>query len=86
MALKQEIGENTNNHSNHLKKKVKGLEKRVDDYYDKTQVIRDNYQTQNQILNQLQEKVTYILKYKGKIHRTYQKWQKHPVGNIIPIL
>ena len=58
MALKQEIGENTNNHSNHLKKKVKSLEKRVDEYYDKTQVIRDNYQTQNQILNQLQEKVT----------------------------
>ena len=71
MALKQEIGENTNNHSNHLKKKVKGLEKRVDDYYDKTQIIRDNYQTQNQILNQLQEKVTCILKYKGKLRRRF---------------
>ena len=58
MALKQEIGENTNNHSNHLKKKVNSLKKKVDEYYEETQIIRSSYQKQNQILNQLQEKVT----------------------------
>ena len=60
MALKQEIGENTNNHSNHLKKKVNSLKKKVDEYYEETQIIRSSYQKQNQILNQLQEKVRFI--------------------------
>ena len=59
VALKQEIGENTNNHSNHLKKKVNGLKKKVDEYFEETQVIRTSYQKQNQILNQLQEKVIF---------------------------
>ena len=60
MALKQEIGENTNNHSNHLKKKVNSLKKKVDEYYEETEIIRSSYQKQNQILNQLQEKVTFL--------------------------
>ena len=60
MALKQEIGENTNNHSNHLKKKVNSLKKKVDEYYEETQIIRSSYQKQNQILNQLQEKVRFL--------------------------
>ena len=60
MALKQEIGENTNNHSNHLKKKVNSLKKKVDEYYEETQIIRSSYQKQNQILNQLQEKVSFL--------------------------
>ena len=62
IALKQEIGENTNNHSNHLKKKVNGLKKKVDEYFEETQVIRTSYQKQNQILNQLQEKVIFLNK------------------------
>ena len=60
MALKQEIGENTNNHSNHLKKKVNSLKKKVDEYYEETEIIRSSYQKQNQILNQLQEKVRFL--------------------------
>ena len=56
--LKEELANDTKNKLSHLKKMIGDLKKKVNRYYDETEVIRASYQTHGALTRQVQEKVS----------------------------
>ena len=57
-ALKHEVSKNATRHLDRMNKQIDALKKKVDRYYDQTELIRNSYTKHGQTQRQLQQNVS----------------------------